>query len=66
MGWPEGHRQAGRGVTHPGRNLPGQTRALLDHQDVVALPARTPMNAEPLTLKRMPRILDPGGLRTVC
>jgi hypothetical protein len=63
---PERHRPARRRVTHPGGQLTGEARPILDQQNIAPAPARSLMNAKPLTVKRMPRVLDPGEATTVC
>ncbi len=63
---PERHRPARRHVAHPGGKLTGEAWPILDQKNVATAPARSLVNAKPLTVKRMPRVLDPGGAPTVC
>ena len=66
---------AGRFTSHPfaaapvrgsrAHLRPGQARAVLKREDLTPATHRAPADAQPPAEQRMPRILDPGGSRTV-
>ncbi len=65
--WRTGrHTQAGGRITHPGGKLAGDAWSLLDHEHFHAIAPGAPMSAKPLSMQRMPWILDPDGSQRVC
>ena len=63
---PDRHRAAYRGVTHPCRNLPGDTGTNFEIQDLLAAASRPLIEAQPLAMQRVPWILNDNKLRAVC
>lgn len=61
-----GHRGADRGVCHPHWKLPRQTRPDFDVENLSTTTAMPGVQANPLTMKRMPGILHYNKLRSIC
>jgi hypothetical protein len=58
--------RAGRGVAHPRRDLARQTRPDLDVEDLTTGASLPPVDANALTVERMPGIRHHNKLRSVC
>jgi hypothetical protein len=61
-----GHRGTDRGVCHPRGKLSRQTRLDLDVENLSTTTAVPSVEANPLTVQRMPGILYNDELRSVC
>jgi hypothetical protein len=61
-----GHRGTNRCVCHPRGKLSRQTRLDLDVENLTTATAMPGIEANPLTMKRMPGILHYDKLRSVC
>ena len=58
--------RAGRGIAHPRRNLARQTRPDLDVEDLATGASVPAIDANALTVERMPGIRHDNKLRSVC
>jgi hypothetical protein len=59
-------RRTGSGIAHPGRDLARQTRPYLDVEDLAPGTSLPAVDANPLTVERMPGIRHDNKLRSVC
>jgi hypothetical protein len=66
LGRTNGYRGTGRSVRHPRRKLSRQTRPDLDVENLSTTAAVPSVEANPLTLQRMPWIFHYDKLRSVC
>ena len=66
LGRPNGQRGTDCGVCHPRRQLSRHTRPDLDVENLTATAAMPGIEANPFTMKRMPRIIHYDKLRSVC
>jgi hypothetical protein len=60
------NRRASRGIAHPCRDLARQTRPDLDVEDLTPGASLPAIDANELTVERMPRIQHHNKLRSVC
>jgi len=60
------HRRAGRGIAHLCRYLARQTRPDLDVEDLTTRASLPAIDANALTVERMPGIRHDNKLRSVC
>lgn len=61
-----GDRGTCRGIAHPCRDLARQTRPDLDVEDLTTGASLPPVDANALTVERMPGIRHHNKLRSVC